>query len=114
MTPKRLALGLLAIISGLGCLFLATSDVHYQDRNCGTAVFTTDPNKLLFETGDPSTDDFEQESLITNCNQLILERRFLSAVPAAICLASVIAGQRLRDRKPAMRGNIFSAGSDHR
>jgi len=107
MTPQRLLLGLLAIISGLGCLYLATSDVHYQDRNCGTAVFTTDPNKLAVETGNVETDDFEQESLITNCNQLILERRFLSALPAAVCVACIVGGNRLRDRTPPPLGDIF-------
>jgi hypothetical protein len=114
MTPKRLALGLLAIIAGLGCLYLATTDVHYQDRNCGTAIFTTDPNKLLVQTGDLETDEFEQDSLIANCSQLILERRFLAALPAAVSLGAVIAGQRLRDRKPRIRGDIFGRGAGRR
>jgi hypothetical protein len=111
MTPKRLALGFLAIVSGLGCLYVATSDVHYQDRNCGTPIFTTDPNQLIVQSGDLETDEFEQDSLITNCGQLILERRFLAAAPAAVCLACVMTGQRLRDRKPKLRGDIFSSGS---
>ena len=45
MTPKRVALGFLAIISGLGCLYVATTDVHYRDRNCGKPIdFRTHPN----------------------------------------------------------------------
>jgi hypothetical protein len=111
MTPKRLALGVLAIVSGLGGLYLATTDVHYQDRNCGTAIFTTDPNQLAVETGDPGTDDFEQESLITNCDQLILGRRFLAAAPLALCVVCVISGQRLRDRRPSPLHDIFGTGS---
>ena len=84
MTPKRVALGFLAIISGLGCLYVATTDVHYRDRNCGTALFKADTNRLAVETGDVGEDQFEQGSPITNCDQLILARRFLAAAPAAV------------------------------
>ena len=59
MTPKRVALGFLAIISGLGCLYVATTDVHYRDRNCGTALFKADTNRLAVETGDVGEDQFE-------------------------------------------------------
>lgn len=110
MTPKRLALGLLAVVSGLGCLFLATTDVHYQDRNCGTAIIRADTSRLAIESGDIGEDQFEQDSLITNCDQLILERRFLSAVPAALCVAAIVVGRRLRDHKPGIPGNIFGTG----
>ena len=110
MTPKRVALGFLAIISGLGCLYVATTDVHYRDRNCGTALFKADTNRLAVETGDVGEDQFEQESLITNCDQLILERRFPAAAPAAVTVVAVIAGRRARDAKPAIPGDIFGSG----
>lgn len=110
MTPKRLALGLLAIISGLGCLYLASGDLHYRDRNCGTALFATNPNKLTVDSGDLEADEFAEQTLIANCDQMILERRFLSALPGVICVGSIIAGQRLRDRpQKEQRGNIFGA-----
>lgn len=107
MTPLRFALGTLAIACGLGALYLATTDVHHGDRNCGTAVFATDVSELAFDTGDLEADEFTEESLISNCNQLVLQRRFLTALPAAASVAAVVAGRRLRDRKPRMRGTIF-------
>lgn len=107
MTPLRFALGLLAVVSGLGALYLATTDIHYTDRNCGTAVFATDVSALSFDTGDLEADEFTEESLISNCNQLVLQRRFFTALPAAVCVGSIIAGRTLRDRKPRMRGSIF-------
>ena len=110
MTPTRLALGLLAIVSFLGCLYLATTDVHYRDRNCGTAIFTVDTSQLTIESGDVADDQFEQESLITNCDQLILERRFLAAAPAAVGVVAVVAGRRRRDRRPPIPGDIFGTG----
>lgn len=110
MTPQRVLLGLLAIVSGLSCLYLATIDVHYQDRNCGAALFRADPNKLVIETGDAGVDDFEQESLITNCDQLILERRFLAALPGVLCVGFIVAGRRVRDRKPDPFADMFRTG----
>lgn len=111
MTPTRLALGLLAIVSGLGCLFLATTDLHYRDRNCGTALFATDPNKLTLDSGDLEADEFAEQSLIANCDQQILERRFLAALPGAVGIAAVVLGQRIRDRPPKRdHGNIFGVG----
>lgn len=110
MTPKRVALGFLAIISGLTCLYVATTDVHYQDRNCGTAIFKVDTNRLAVETGNVGDDQFEQESLITNCDQLILGRRFLAAAPAAVSVIAIVAGRRARDRKPNIPGDIFGTG----
>ena len=106
MTIQRLALGLLAIVAGLSALYLATSDVRYTDRNCGTAVFATDLNKISIETGDIEQDSFAQDSLITNCDQLILGRRFLTLVPTAVCIDAIVAGQRLRDR-PGRRSGTF-------
>ena len=104
MTLQRFALGVLAIVAGLAALYLATSDVHYTDRNCGTAIFATDVNKFSVETGDVEQDDFAEQSVITNCKQLILGRRFLTALPAVICIASIVAGQRLRDRPERLSG----------
>lgn len=98
MTPKRLALGLLAIISGLAGLYVATTDVHYQDRNCGTALFRVDISRLSVQSGDLEADEFEEQSLITNCDQLILRQRFLAAAPTAVMVASIVAGRRLRGR----------------
>lgn len=108
MTPQRFALGLVAIVAGLGSLFLATQDVHYRERNCGTAVFTTDPTKLSVESGDLEQDEFDEELYIANCAQRITERRFLAALPAAIAVVAIVAGQRLRDRPPPTDLDIFS------
>ena len=82
MTPKRVALGFLAIISGLGCLYVATTDVHYRDRNCGTALFKADTNRLAVET----------------------------ALYRALDRGAVVAGRRARDAKPAIPGDIFGSG----
>jgi len=110
MTPLRIALGTLAVVGVLACLYVATSDVHYRDRNCGTPLFKADTNRLQIETGDRATDQFEQESVITNCDQLILERRFLAAAPAAVAVAAIVAGRRVRDRPERIPGDIFGTG----
>jgi hypothetical protein len=109
MTAARFALGLLALLCGLGTLYLGTTDVHYRDRNCGTAVFATDPTDLSVQSGDPATDDFEQDSLITNCNHLISQRRFFTLLPAIGFVVAIVAGRTLRDRPERMRGSIFGA-----
>ncbi|MEI2654378.1 MAG: hypothetical protein V9G12_19905 [Microthrixaceae bacterium] len=95
----------------MGASTFATTDVHYRDRNCGTALFKADTNRLAVETGDVGEDQFEQESLITNCDQLILERRFLAAA------AGSRHGRRRHRRppgprhaKPAIPGDIFGSG----
>lgn len=108
MTPQRLLLGLVAILGGLSCLYLATQDLHYNERNCGTALLATDPTRLSVDTDDLEADEFAEQSIITNCDQLILERRFLAAVPAVVAVAAIVTGRRLRDRpRPEMRGSIF-------
>jgi hypothetical protein len=103
MTVSRFLLGLVAAIGALGAMYLATTDVHYRDRNCGTAIYSTDPNKLTFVTGDPSQDDFVEQSTTSNCNHLLVGRRFLAAGPAVVCVVAIVIGRRLRDgpRKPA-------------
>ncbi|HNI34063.1 MAG TPA: hypothetical protein PLV93_01625 [Microthrixaceae bacterium] len=107
MTPQRLALGVLATLSGVAAFYLATADVHYRDRNCGTAVFRSDVTQLVIESGDIAADEFEQESVITNCDQLLLERRFLVLAPVALGVVCVVAGRRARDRQPPPKGDIF-------
>ncbi|MFN8052805.1 MAG: hypothetical protein U0Q22_15275 [Acidimicrobiales bacterium] len=107
MTWTRLALGLLAVVSGLGSFVLATTDIHYSDRNCGTAVLSTDPNKLSLDSGDLEQDEFEEQALTANCDHLVLGRRFLALGPAVICVGAVVVGQRLRDRPPQRRDNVF-------
>src|SRR4051794_24894759 len=106
MTPSRFALGLLAVVTGLGAVYLATTDVHYTDRNCGTAVFATDPGELSMQSGDLEQDEFNQESLMTNCNPLTPERRFFVLAPAAASVGPTAAGRRPRDRPDRMSGSI--------
>lgn len=102
-------LGTIAILTGIGAGYLATVDVHYRSSNCGTAILPADPAKLSIRTGDVPRDAFEQQSIITNCDQFILRQRFIALVPGTICLGCVIAGNRLRRREPPMPGSIFSA-----
>jgi len=96
MSPTRVFLAGLAVLTGLVTVYLATSDVHYTDRNCGSALLGTDPNKLSMSTGNPEEDDFTQQSLIDNCDQLVLERRFMAVLAAGSCVACVLVGRRLR------------------
>lgn len=107
MTPQRFALGLLAIACGLLSLYVATSDVHYQDRNCGTPVLRTDTTALSVNSGDVGADQYAQDALVTNCDQLILRQRFLAGLPAAVAIGAVVVGRSVRDRKPRPPGDIF-------
>ena len=110
MSTQRLVLGAIAVLTGLLTLFLATTDVHYTDRNCGTALFGNDPNKLSVSTGNLEQDEYTEQALIDNCSHLILGQRFLTMIPAAICATCIVAGRRLRARPEPRPGNIF--GSD--
>lgn len=112
VTARRFLLGLVAFLCGLLTLYLASADVHYTDRNCGTALFGSDPNKLSVSTGDIEADEYTEQALIDNCDHLILGRRFLTLVPAAIAAACTYQGRRLRDRIPRTGTTIF--GTQHR
>lgn len=107
MTPTRFALGLLAVVAGLATLFVATKDIHYRERNCGTALFTTDPTKLAVQSGDLEHDEFEEELYLSNCAQRVTARRLIAVAPLLVTVGAVVAGQRLRDRPPPTDLDIF-------
>lgn len=103
MKGIRALLSLLAVLGGLGTLYLATTDVHHGDRNCGTALIATDPSELTISTGDLEDDEFAETSLLANCRQRVLERRFLTLIPATTCAASLIVERRLERRAASAR-----------
>jgi hypothetical protein len=102
MPRHRVVLLTLAVLALLPAVYLATKDVRFHERACGTALFTSDPNKGQTLTGNREDDDLQQQIYSSSCAHRILAQRFMAFVPAAIAFALWLAAMRWqpRDRIP--------------
>lgn len=82
--------GLFFLLAG----YIATKDVRFRERDCGTALITSDPNQGALVTGNRIEDDFNQEVYSSECAHRILGQRLLVLVPAGIAVALWVTASR--------------------
>ena len=99
MPRLRVVLLTLAVLIALPAAYLATKDVKYRERDCGTALISQDPTKGAIETGDRETDDFQQTLYATECGHRILGQRLLVLAPVLVALALWIVAVRYRPKQ---------------
>lgn len=107
MPRHRVILLTLAVPVMLLGVFLATKDVRFRERDCGTALITQDPNKGAIETGDREKDDFQQELYSTECEHRILGQRILALIPLALALALWVGSIRYRPKQRFSGGSVI-------
>ena len=99
MQRHRVVLLTLAVLVMLPAAYLATKDVRFQDRDCGTAILTSDPNKGAIETGNRVDDDFRQEVYSSSCAHRVMGQRLLILLPVSVAIGLWIAAMRWHPRE---------------
>ena len=94
MVTRRLILLSLTAVLALAAFLLATSDVHAEQTNCGSALLPRDTKSLSLDTGDIARDDFSVEEVAADCGRHILRRRYLLVLSIAAAAVSGVSANR--------------------
>jgi len=99
LSLRRPILLIICTVAVVGALLLATSDVHAEHENCGSAILPRDTSSIGLDTGNIARDEFSVEEVAADCGHLILRQRYLLGLLVVVAIAAGVASGRV-DREP--------------
>lgn len=105
MALRRTILLAVCALSILGAFLLATSDVHADHANCGSALIPRDTTSIGLDTGNVARDDFSVEEVEADCGHLILRQRYLLSIVVAVAFAAGVVAGRSESAPPQFPGD---------
>jgi len=84
---------------------VAAIDLSSGTTTCGSALLPRDAAGSVVRSGDPSIDDFTQQSTVDQCARLVLRQRLLAGGCFVVGIGLLVARRSQRDPEPVMPGD---------